>query len=134
VFRLAVVIIKAGVEGKAADPVVYVSGGPGALLTSRAGLIAKREAAVVAPDRDLILVDQRGSGRSESAQCPADQRTLSAPPGPGVEIPLPVAPAQQPPPLLALLRDLLQGYKCVTQFLNKRYMLILMFCDYAVER
>lgn len=37
------------------------------------------------------------------------------------------------PPLLALLRDLLQGYKCVTHVLDKRYMLILMFCDYAVE-
>lgn len=37
------------------------------------------------------------------------------------------------PHLLALLRDLLQSYKCVTHVLDKRYMLILMFCDYAVE-
>lgn len=36
-------------------------------------------------------------------------------------------------PLLALLRDLLRGYKCVTHIVDKRYMLILMFCDYAVE-
>lgn len=35
--------------------------------------------------------------------------------------------------LLALLRDLLQSYKCVTHILDKRYMLALKFCDYAVE-
>lgn len=37
------------------------------------------------------------------------------------------------PHLLALLRDLLQDYKCVTHVVDKRYMLVLMFCDYAVE-
>lgn len=37
------------------------------------------------------------------------------------------------PHLLALLRDMLQSYKCVTHVLDKRYMLVLMFCDYAVE-
>lgn len=37
------------------------------------------------------------------------------------------------PHLLALLRELLQRYKCVTHVLDKRYMLTLMFCDYAVE-
>ena len=69
VFRLAIVIIKAAVAPKQGDPVVYVSGGPGAPLTNRAALIAKHEASVVAPGRDLILVDQRGSGRSEPALC-----------------------------------------------------------------
>jgi hypothetical protein len=37
------------------------------------------------------------------------------------------------PHLLALLRALLQGYKCVTHVMDKRYMLVLKFCDYAVE-
>jgi hypothetical protein len=37
------------------------------------------------------------------------------------------------PQLLTLLRDLLNSYKCVTYVLDKRYMLILMFCDDAVE-
>ncbi|MBT9470756.1 MAG: DUF3800 domain-containing protein [Phenylobacterium sp.] len=37
------------------------------------------------------------------------------------------------PDLLALLRDLLQGYKCVTHVMDKRFMLVLKFCDYAVE-
>jgi hypothetical protein len=37
------------------------------------------------------------------------------------------------PHLLGLLRDVLQGYKCVTYVCDKRYLLILMFLDYAVE-
>lgn len=37
------------------------------------------------------------------------------------------------PALLALLRDVLGGYKCVAHVLDKRYLLVLMFCDYAVE-
>ena len=58
-FRLAIVIIKAEADRKQADPVVYIAGGPGSPLTSRAAVIAGHEAAVIAPDRDLILVDQR---------------------------------------------------------------------------
>jgi hypothetical protein len=37
------------------------------------------------------------------------------------------------PRLLGLLRDLLSGYKSVTYICDKRFLLILMFCDYAVE-
>jgi hypothetical protein len=37
------------------------------------------------------------------------------------------------PQLLALLRDLLNNYKCITHVLDKRYLLIMLFCDYAVE-
>lgn len=37
------------------------------------------------------------------------------------------------PRLLALLRDLLAGHKSVTFVCDKRFLLILMFCDYAVE-
>ena len=70
-FRLAVVVIKAaGLDAVQADPVVYVAGGPGSPLTSRAAVIARHEAVIAAPDRDLILVDQRGVGRSEPALCP----------------------------------------------------------------
>jgi hypothetical protein len=36
-------------------------------------------------------------------------------------------------PLLALLNDLLKGYKSVTYVCDKRFLLILMFLDYAVE-
>lgn len=37
------------------------------------------------------------------------------------------------PRLLALLSDLLRGYQSVTYVCDKRFLLILMFCDYAVE-
>ena len=37
------------------------------------------------------------------------------------------------PRLLALLRELLSTYKCVTYVCDKRFLLILMFLDYAVE-
>jgi pimeloyl-ACP methyl ester carboxylesterase len=39
-------------------------------LTVQATRIAGAESAILAPDRDLILVDQRGAGRSEPALCP----------------------------------------------------------------
>lgn len=35
--------------------------------------------------------------------------------------------------LLALLTELLRGYKSITYVCDKRFLLILMFCDYAVE-
>ena len=37
------------------------------------------------------------------------------------------------PRLLSLQRDLLTHYKCVTYVCDKRYLLVLMFVDYAVE-
>lgn len=37
------------------------------------------------------------------------------------------------PRLLALQRELLTNYKCVTYVCDKRYLLVLMFVDYAVE-
>lgn len=37
------------------------------------------------------------------------------------------------PRLLALLGDILQNYKCVTYVCDKRFLLLLMFLDYAVE-
>ncbi|UUE56011.1 hypothetical protein [Pectobacterium aroidearum] len=37
------------------------------------------------------------------------------------------------PRLLALQKDLLTDYKCITYVCNKRYLLLLMFLDYAVE-
>ena len=66
-FDLAVVIA-APADGPAApDPVVYISGGPGAPLTVFAGAQAGQP---YAPHRALVLVDQRGTGRSEPRICP----------------------------------------------------------------
>ena len=56
-----------------ADPVVYISGGPGSPLTVYSGYQARHP---YAPDRDLVLVDQRGTGRSEPRLCPEMQGEL----------------------------------------------------------
>jgi pimeloyl-ACP methyl ester carboxylesterase len=75
-FELAVVVVKSA-EGPAwPEPVVYISGGPGNPLTIYAGFQARTP---YAPRRDLILVDQRGTGRSEPSLCPdLEPRLLEA--------------------------------------------------------
>jgi len=67
-FALAVVVIASVQQPALGDPVVYVSGGPGGPLTAHAGHQARKP---YAPGRDLILVDQRGTGRSEPDICRA---------------------------------------------------------------
>ncbi len=66
-FALAVVVVKSLTQPSRPDPVVYISGGPGSPLTVYA---AHQARSPYAPDRDLILVDQRGTGRSEPRLCP----------------------------------------------------------------
>src|SRR5262249_40259383 len=72
-FALAVVIVAADQQPALADPVVYINGGPGAPLTVYAAAQAR---VAYAPRRDLILVDQRGTGRSEPRVCPDHERAL----------------------------------------------------------
>jgi pimeloyl-ACP methyl ester carboxylesterase len=72
-FSLAVVVIKSAQQPPLPDPVVYISGGPGNPLTVYAAYQARNP---YAPRRDLILVDQRGTGRSEPGLCPDLDRTL----------------------------------------------------------
>jgi pimeloyl-ACP methyl ester carboxylesterase len=75
-FSLAVVVIKSEQQPALPDPVVYINGGPGSSLTVFAAYQAR---APYAPRRDLILVDQRGTGRSEPRLCPdLDRRLLEA--------------------------------------------------------
>ena len=69
-FGLAVVVIHPAAAQPQPDPVVYIAGGPGSPLTREAESIAIHQAGLLAPDRDLILVDQRGAGRSEPSLCP----------------------------------------------------------------
>jgi len=69
-FKLAIVIIRTLAEERQPDPVLFLQGGPGTPLTSRAAQVARNESQILAPDRDLILIDQRGVGRSEPALCP----------------------------------------------------------------
>ena len=66
-FKLAVVVVKSPQQPALRDPVVYISGGPGAPLTMYADHQARTP---YAPRRDLILVDQRGTGLSEPSLCP----------------------------------------------------------------
>src|SRR5262249_32487966 len=66
-FQLSLLVDKSPQEPPLPDPVVYISGGPGAPLT----VYAQRQARTpYSPRRDLILVDQRGTGRSEPSLCP----------------------------------------------------------------
>ena len=55
------------------DPVLYINGGPGiATVDSMLPYVEQSEAmALLSEGRDLILFDQRGSGRSEEVLCPA---------------------------------------------------------------
>jgi pimeloyl-ACP methyl ester carboxylesterase len=66
-FRLAVVVVKSARQPALPDPVVFVSGGPGSPLTIYADQQARTQ---YAAGHDVILVDQRGSGRSEPKICP----------------------------------------------------------------
>lgn len=66
-FALAVVVVQSTDHPSLPDPLLYISGGPGGPLTVYAGYQAAHP---YAPGRDLILVDQRGTGRSEPHLCP----------------------------------------------------------------
>jgi pimeloyl-ACP methyl ester carboxylesterase len=72
-YALAVVLIASAEQPTHPDPVVYISGGPGGPLTIYAGYQARHP---YAAGRDLILVDQRGMGRSEPRLCPEMQGGL----------------------------------------------------------
>lgn len=78
--KLWVAIIHASGPNKRDDPILYINGGPGIAtvdsvlpaLPSSASLQALRQ------ERDIILFDQRGSGRSEQALCPNLAEKLGA--------------------------------------------------------
>ncbi len=74
-FKLAVVVIRSAQQPALPDPLVYISGGPGSPLLVYAYYQATHP---FAADRDLILVDQRGIGRSEPSICPGHNKALFA--------------------------------------------------------
>ena len=65
-------------QNRAADPLVYIPGGPGSSATEDAPFVA-REFAKIREHRDLVFVDQRGTGGSNPLNCdffkPADLRS-----------------------------------------------------------
>lgn len=63
-----------------ADPVVYINGGPGVATVNSIlpGLHESKTLAMLRQKRDIILFDQRGSGKSEESLCPALAKKLNA--------------------------------------------------------
>ncbi len=75
---LKIVVFPATGQDKAADPLFYLPGGPGSSATEDAPYVA-REFAKIREHRDLVFVDQRGTGGSNPLNCdffqPADLRS-----------------------------------------------------------
>jgi len=71
-FALHYAVLPAQARVKAADPVVFLVGGPGQSALALAGPLAARFARLNA-QRDLVFVDQRGTGRSAPLVCPDDE-------------------------------------------------------------
>jgi pimeloyl-ACP methyl ester carboxylesterase len=66
---LRVAVVPARDGGTKADPVVYITGGPGGSATAdAAGMLSIFSAANAS--RDIVLVDQRGTGGSNRLECP----------------------------------------------------------------
>lgn len=87
---------------------------------------------------DLLNADQRFQGAAAIAISDEDAAHLIREHFPKLRAPelkyraLSRRPGNHPR-LLSLLRDLLSHHKCVTYICDKRYLLVLMFVDYAVE-
>ncbi|MBH9552119.1 alpha/beta fold hydrolase [Inhella gelatinilytica] len=73
--KLRVAVVPALARNKLPDPVVLLAGGPGQAAVGLADLIVPRYRKLN-NRRDLILVDQRGTGESAPLDCP-DERTIS---------------------------------------------------------
>src|SRR6187397_1765166 len=72
--------IKATGPERRDDPVLYINGGPGIATVDAIAphLGESKSMAMLRQGRDVILFDQRGSGRSEVALCPDLARSLNA--------------------------------------------------------
>jgi pimeloyl-ACP methyl ester carboxylesterase len=72
---LRVAVVPARDGGSRRDPIVYLAGGPGGAATADA--VGVQELFSVANEsRDILLVDQRGTGRSNAHDCPAPGKPL----------------------------------------------------------
>lgn len=70
---LHVVVLHARSEPVAPDPIVWLTGGPGAAATEDAPYWARRFAQLHV-HHDIVLVDQRGTGQSAPLDCPIYDR------------------------------------------------------------
>ena len=70
VIRLAVARLRGSVRSRHPDPVIYLAGGPGESVVQRTHRFV-HDARFIWEERDLILLDPRGVGRSEPRlECP----------------------------------------------------------------
>jgi pimeloyl-ACP methyl ester carboxylesterase len=65
---LKIVVYPATGQDKAADPLFYIPGGPGSSATEDAPFVAQ-QFAKIREHRDLVFVDQRGTGGSNPLNC-----------------------------------------------------------------
>src|ERR1051326_2912804 len=65
---LKIVVYAATGPDKATDPLFYIPGGPGSSATEDAPFVA-RQLAKIREHRDLVFVDQRGTGGSNPLNC-----------------------------------------------------------------
>jgi pimeloyl-ACP methyl ester carboxylesterase len=65
---ISVAVIPAAHAPRLADPIVVLQGGPGEDSISSAGFFAERFAPLL-DDRDLLLIDERGTGKSGALPC-----------------------------------------------------------------
>ena len=65
---LRVVVFPATGRSRAPDPIFFIAGGPGSSIVEQAGGIAE-DSARLRERRDLVLVDQRGTGGSHPIRC-----------------------------------------------------------------
>lgn len=76
--KLKIVVFPATGPDKAADPLFYIPGGPGSSATEDAPFVAEGYAKI-RERRDLVFVDQRGTGGSNPLDCvffdPSDPRS-----------------------------------------------------------
>ncbi len=66
---LNVVVIPALSATPASDPVFWLEGGPGGAATQAAGPVSRQYLRGLRHDRDLVFVDERGTGKSNPLKC-----------------------------------------------------------------
>ena len=76
--RLAVAVVPAISTDKRPDPLFVLAGGPGEAAKAFYASVAPAFARIHR-NRDIVLVDQRGTGGSNALDCPADADNGAAP-------------------------------------------------------
>ena len=75
--RLRVVVIASDADDPLRDPVVQFLGGPGQAAAQFAAFFAQGHRQLF-PRRDLVMVDQRGTGQSNGLYCASDEQILGS--------------------------------------------------------